>query len=88
MTLPSSFSIEEIARFPLPGMSIPGSIAFSPDGRLIGYLWSEEGSLTRQLYAFDPETGEHRLLVRDAIGHGDALRRVRGEARRERAVSR
>ncbi len=55
--------IEEIARFPLPGMAIPGNITFSPDDRLIAYLWSEEGSLDRQLFAFDPQTGVQRLLV-------------------------
>lgn len=59
MTLP----IEEIAKYPLPGMAVPGAIAWSPDDKLITYLLSPERSLVRQLYTFDPATGEQRLVV-------------------------
>ena len=39
--LPASrLPIEEVARQPLPGMAVPGEFAFSPDDRLITYLWS------------------------------------------------
>ena len=55
--------IEEIARRPQPGWAIPGSITFSPDDRIVTYLYSPEGGLVQQLYAFDPDTGEHRILV-------------------------
>jgi dipeptidyl-peptidase-4 len=55
--------IEEIARFPLPGMAFPGSICFSPDGKVLTYLFSPEFSLTRQLFAFDLSTREQRLLI-------------------------
>ena len=59
----ATLPIEEIARYPLPGMAIPGNLAFSPDDRLITYLDSPERSLLRQLYLFDPQTGERRLLL-------------------------
>jgi dipeptidyl-peptidase-4 len=62
------FSIEEVARFPLPGMAIPGSLAFSPDDRLVTYLFSPERTLTRYLYAFDLATGEKNLLVSPPTG--------------------
>ncbi len=84
--LPSaSLPIEEIARYPLPGMSIPGDLAFSPDDQLITYLYSPERSLTRQLYAFDPQTGQRRLLIappgggltEQTISPEEALRRER-----------
>jgi dipeptidyl-peptidase-4 len=55
--------MEEVARLPLPGMSIPTRLAFSPDDRLISYLFSSEGGLTQQLHAYEIESGEHRLLV-------------------------
>ena len=55
--------IEEIARYPLPGMAIPGKLAFSPDDRLITYLFSSQRDLTLQLYAFDPQENQHSLLV-------------------------
>jgi dipeptidyl-peptidase-4 len=65
-----SFPIEEIARIPPPGMAIPGAFAFSPDGRWVSYLFSPEGGLVRQLYKFDPESGETSLLA--APPHGGA----------------
>lgn len=63
---------EDVARYPYPGMSIPTGIAFSPDDALITYLHSAEGTLTQQLYAFDPATGDKRLLVNPAAG-GESL---------------
>jgi dipeptidyl-peptidase-4 len=59
----SAMPIEEVAKYPLPGMAIPRSLAFSPDDDVITYLFSPEGSLTRQLHVFDPDTGSARLLV-------------------------
>ena len=53
---PAPFPIEEVARYPAPGMAIPGAFSFSPDDRLLTYLFSAEGSLSRQLYVFDTET--------------------------------
>jgi len=66
-------------------MAIPGELAFSPDDRLITYLFSPEASLTRQLYAFDPQTGEQSLLVappgggttEENVSLEEALRRER-----------
>ncbi len=77
--------IEEIARYPLPGMAIPGALAFSPDDRLITYLLSSNESLTRELYAFDPATGQQRPLVapegggttEENVSLEEALRRER-----------
>jgi dipeptidyl-peptidase-4 len=55
--------LEEVARYPRPGTAIPGDLAFSPDDRLVTYLLSPDMSLTRHLYAFDPETGEEIPVV-------------------------
>ncbi len=80
-----SLPIEEIAHYPLPGMAIPSSLAFSPDGKLVTYLHSPQRSLVQQLYALDIASGEHRLLA-DAPGEAasganesleEALRRQR-----------
>ena len=80
-----SFPIEEIARYPLPGMAFPASITFSPDDTLIACLWSPVGDLVRQLYAFDPASGAHRLLVTPP-GGGITLDNIspEEELRRER----
>ena len=55
-------ALEDVATYPLPGFTAPGAFAFSPDDRLISYLHSPAGTLVRQLYQFDPLTGEQRLL--------------------------
>jgi dipeptidyl-peptidase-4 len=90
----TSIHIEDIARFPLPGMAVPGSLAFSPDDRLITYLHSSERTLVRQLFAFDPNSGEHRLLIElpndeseENISLEEALRRER-QRQRELGVTR
>ncbi len=54
--------IEEIAKFPPPGMSVPVSFSFSPDDSLLTYLYGEDGSPVRKLYALDPDTGESRVI--------------------------
>ncbi|MGI8690422.1 MAG: DPP IV N-terminal domain-containing protein, partial [Thermomicrobiales bacterium] len=82
---------EDVATYPLPGMAIPGDFAFSPDDRLITYLYSPDESLTRQLYALDSESGETRLLVappgggttEERVSLEEALRR---ERQRQRAL--
>ncbi len=74
-----------VAHLPAPGMNVPVLIRFSPDGQHISFLYSEEGTLTRELWAWDPETGQRELLVRPTDG-GDTDQNVsREEAmRRER----
>jgi dipeptidyl-peptidase-4 len=67
---PASIPIEDVARYPLPGAAIPANLAFSPDDRLLTYLFSPQGDLTRQLYAFDPQINQHRLLAEPS---GDGL---------------
>ena len=62
------FPLEAVVTYPLPGMAIPGALAWSPDDRLITYLYSPDRGLTRQLYAFDPASGERRLLLAPADG--------------------
>ncbi|MBK9710088.1 MAG: S9 family peptidase [Kouleothrix sp.] len=81
--------IETIATYPLPGMAVPGEIAFSPDDRLISFLWSPDRSLTRQLFAFDPATGARSLLA-SAPGGGATEENISLEEklRRERARQR
>jgi dipeptidyl-peptidase-4 len=55
--------IEDVARYPLPGMAyMPSAVRPDPAGRMLTYLWSEDGSLTRQLYAHDPNSGERKLM--------------------------
>ncbi|MBZ0276564.1 MAG: S9 family peptidase [Anaerolineae bacterium] len=63
MTKPEpTFSIEELAVFPLPGMGLPANFVFSRDDSRLMYLYGDGGPL-QQLYALDTKTGEVRVLV-------------------------
>src|SRR6185437_5005236 len=53
---------EVVATYPLPGMAFPSDIAFSPDDAWLTYLWSADGSLTKQLYAVALANGVQQLL--------------------------
>ena len=77
--------LEDIAQYPLPGMAIPRSLAFSPDDHLITYLFSESGSLVRQLYQFNPGTGERRRrLAAPGEGASEDNLSLEEKLRRER----
>ena len=75
--------IEEVARFPPPGMAVTVSYAFSPDDRPVTYLYGPDQSPVRQLYALDIATGEQRLVLAspecksDELSFEEALRRER-----------
>ena len=62
MTHGDRIPVEEIARFPPPGMSTPVSLSFSPDDSLLTYLYGPDQSPVRQLYALDAQTGETRVI--------------------------
>jgi len=85
----SELTLDLVARFPRPGTAVPGKISFSPDGKLLTYLHSEEGGLSRVLWAMDVATGARRVLfappsegVTDAnVSREEALRRERQRLR-------
>jgi dipeptidyl-peptidase-4 len=58
MTAKSPITLEDIATYPLPGTSLPGSLAFSPDDRWLTWLDSPDDTLVRELYAKDLQSGE------------------------------
>lgn len=84
MTTRRALTFADIARMPAPGMNMPVAARFSPDGRLVTYLYSSEGSLTRELWALDLVLGrEWRMLeppaqdTDEAVSREEALRRER-----------
>lgn len=84
MTAPyARISIEQVARYPRPGMGGPMRWSFTPDGSGITYLASEDGGLVRSLWLYDIATGERRALAGPAGGGGPISREE--ELRRERA---
>lgn len=79
-------TLRDVAHMPRPGTAIPGRFRFSPDGRLLTFLWSESGGFSRSLWAWDLAAGGKRELVRppeDAppISREEELRRERARMR-------
>jgi hypothetical protein len=68
----------DIAHLPVPGMNAPVAARFAPDGRHVTYLYSSEGTLTRELWALDRQTGRERRLF-DPAGEGDSDATVSSE---------
>ncbi|HOU14490.1 MAG TPA: S9 family peptidase [Anaerolineae bacterium] len=84
----SKITLEDVARYPLPGMAIPNTFAFSADDTLLTYLHSAEGTLTQQLYACDPATGAARQFVFPPTGgETEETLSLEEKLRRERARS-
>ncbi len=84
MTAPyERISIEQVARYPRPGMAGPARWSFTPDGRGIAYLAAQDGGLVRSLWLYDIATGERRALAGPAGGGAPISREE--ELRRERA---
>lgn len=63
--------VEDVATFPAPGVSGPGSIAFSPEGDTVTYLISPEGGLRRELRAMNIATGQVTELCKPPSGEGE-----------------
>ena len=61
--------IEDIFGYPAAGFLHPVSFQWSPDGSLLGNLFSPNGTLVRNLYAYDVRAGRQRLLATPAREH-------------------
>ncbi|MEX2658994.1 MAG: DPP IV N-terminal domain-containing protein, partial [Acidimicrobiales bacterium] len=79
-----SVPLEDVARYPLPGMVQPGALAFSPDDCHVTYLHSPERSLRRELWAMDVETGETSVLAGAGGGATEEDLSLEEKLRRER----
>lgn len=79
-------TLAQVAAFPRPGTVAPARLQFTPDGKAVTYLFSEEGNLVRSLWRYDILHGEQRVLAGPPPASTDetALSREE-ELRRERA---
>ncbi|KAG6506540.1 hypothetical protein ZIOFF_031864 [Zingiber officinale] len=83
---------KEIVQYPLPGYVTPSSISFNPDGRLISYLFSPDGTLHRKVFAFDVASWRQELVICLPDGGGldesnlSAEEKLRRERSRERGL--
>ncbi len=81
-----NLTIEQVATLPRPGTVAPGNVRFSPDGKLVTYLFSEGGSLVRGLWGYDIATGERQPIVTPGSEAADESElSLEEQLRRERA---
>ena len=81
----SQLTPEQVARYPRPGMAIPGKIRYSPDAKFVTYLVSERGDLVRDLWGLELATGQRQrwlsppgeTVTEENISHEETLRRER-----------
>jgi len=87
MTLPfDTISIEQVAKYPRPGMAVPGVVRFTPDNKAVTYVFSAEGNLIRSLWRYEIATGERRIIAGPpAASTSEAQLSREEELRRERA---
>jgi dipeptidyl-peptidase-4 len=81
----AELQVADVARYPLPGANVPASIAFSPTGRYLSFLWSPEHSLRRDLFVLDLETGERTTPLASGAGVTEENLTLEERLRRERA---
>ncbi len=83
-------SLEDVARYPRPGMNAPSRVEFTPDSQKVAYLLGTAGSLARELWTYDLGSGERRQLTEmagGAVSPGGTLS-LDEELRRERSRQR
>jgi dipeptidyl-peptidase-4 len=87
----SKLTLEEVARYPLPGTNVPSAISIRPGGELLTTLWSPGGSLERELFMLDLRSDERRTIfvppeggaTEENLSQEEKLQR---ERRRERGL--
>ena len=75
--------IEEISKFPLPGMDFPSNFFFSPDGKYLTYLKSVNSSGYKGLYGLNL-TDKSEFLIADKLGDPSAKETLEEQLRRQR----
>ncbi|MGB1699655.1 MAG: DPP IV N-terminal domain-containing protein, partial [Nannocystaceae bacterium] len=88
-TTMNQITLEDIATYPLPGMSFPQRIKFTRDGDSITFLDSKDGSLRRELFSLNLKTGERALVLNAGdAGITEENLSLEEKLRRERARER
>ena len=83
-------TLEDVARYPRPGMNAPNQVEFTPDNQKIAYLLATDGSLAQELWTYDLISGERQQLTQmatDAVSHTGQFS-LDEELRRERSRQR
>jgi dipeptidyl-peptidase 4 len=57
-------TLEDVARYPRPGMDEPNQVKFTPDSQKVAYLQGTAGSLVQELWTYDLISGLRRQLTK------------------------
>ena len=84
-------TLTDLHRLPLPGMAVPSALAFSPDGRWLGFLHAGDGSNVQSLWRLDVASGERTRIAGPGAasrseGTLDRAEQLRRERSRERSL--
>ena len=83
-------TLEDVARYPRPGMNVPNQVEFTPDNQKVAFLLATAGSLAQELWTYDLISGERRQLTQlatDTVSHTGQFS-LDEELRRERSRQR
>src|SRR6266849_5604077 len=83
-------TLEDVARYPRPGMNVPDRVEFTPDSQKVAYLLGAAGSLAQELWTYDLDNRERRQLTEMASGAASPTSQISldEELRRERSRQR
>lgn len=80
-----TITTSDVARRPLPGTTVPTSVRFSPDGRVVTLLLAEPGTLHQSLVVIETGTGVARTVPTPGTAVDEASLGLEEQLRRERA---
>jgi dipeptidyl-peptidase-4 len=75
--------IEEISKFPLPGLDAPSGFSFSPDGKYLAYLKSADTSGYKALYGLDL-VNRSEFVIADNLGDSSSKETLEEQLRKQR----
>ena len=62
-------TLEDVARYPRPGMNAPNQVKFTSDSQKVSYLQGTPGSLAQELWTYDLPSGERRQVTEMTSGN-------------------
>lgn len=81
-------TVERVASLPSVTGTAPGNVTFSPDGRLVAFLWNDAGMPFRDVWIADATGGDPRRLTRLDTAASDTTDDPSFESLRRRATAR
>ncbi|MEI6045384.1 MAG: S9 family peptidase [Chloroflexota bacterium] len=69
----TKITLKQVARYPRPGLSGLRRIGFTPDSQKVTYLFSADGTLVQQLWAYDLQTRQREEITGTILANSSAV---------------